>query len=111
MQCVVELPAFARQAERLFSAGEREALIAYVAANPLLGDEIPGTGGIRKLRFSAQGKGKQKGARVIYFWFSQDVPIFLMGVYAKGEQTDMSPDEKKAVTAFATAAKAKFRSR
>jgi hypothetical protein len=57
MQTVAELPSFIRQAAELFSEDERLELIDFLAANPLSGDEIPGTGGVRKLRFAASGKG------------------------------------------------------
>ncbi len=63
MQTVAETPLFSRQADRLFSEVERRELIDYLAENPLAGDEIPGTGGVRKLRFGALGRGKRGGKR------------------------------------------------
>ena len=111
MQTVVELPTFIRQAEAIFSAEERAALVDYLAVHPLLGDEIPGAGGVRKLRFAAGGKGKRGGARVIYYWYSEDAPIYALLVYAKNVRTDLSPDEKKAVAAIAKAIKQQMRSR
>jgi hypothetical protein len=65
MQTVAETPTFSRQAEKLFSEDEKHKLINFLAENPLAGDEIPGTGGVRKLRFAASGRGKRGGARVI----------------------------------------------
>ena len=67
MQTVAETPTFSRQAEKLFSEDEKHELINFLAENPLAGDEIPGTGGVRKLRFAASGRGKRGGARVIYY--------------------------------------------
>jgi hypothetical protein len=61
MQTVAETPTFIKQAEALFSDAEKAALIDYLAANPLVGDEIPGSGGVRKVRFAAGGKGKRGG--------------------------------------------------
>ena len=58
MQTVAETPLFYRQAEKLFSEEEKRDLIDYLAENPLAGDEIPGTGGVRKVRFGALGRGK-----------------------------------------------------
>ena len=101
MHTVVELPTFIRQAEAIFSQEERAALIDYLAANPLLGDEIPGAGGVRKLRFAASGRGKRGGARVIY----------ALLVYAKNVRTDLSPAEKKTVAAIAKAIKQHQRSK
>lgn len=69
MQTVVELPEFIRQAKHVgLSDGEREDIIDILAAHPELGDEIAGTGGMRKLRVAAPGKGKSGGYRVITFF-------------------------------------------
>jgi hypothetical protein len=64
MLTVVETSAFIRRAEKLLSAEEHEELLFYLALHPLSGDEIPGTGGVRKVRFAARGKGKSGGVRV-----------------------------------------------
>lgn len=65
MQTVVESRLFIRQASKLFDEDEKKALIDHLAANPFIGDEIPETGGVRKVRVPAGGKGKRGGARVI----------------------------------------------
>jgi len=111
MQTVVELPTFIRQAEAIFSPEERSALIDYLSAHPTLGDEIPGAGGVRKLRFAASSRGKRGGARVIYYWYSEDAPIYALLVYAKNVRTDLSPKEKKTVAAIAKAIKQHQRSK
>ena len=110
MQTVVELPIFIKQAEEIFSADEKQELIDFLAANPLTGDEIPGAGGVRKVRFGAKGKGKRGGARVIYYWYSDNAPIYALLVYGKNEKTDLSPAEAKVVATFAKAIKAQHRS-
>jgi hypothetical protein len=53
---VVETSSFARRAEKLLSIDEHEELVFYLALHPQSGDEIPGTGGVRKVRFAARGK-------------------------------------------------------
>jgi len=58
---VAETSAFTRSAEKLLSPQEHHELIGFLAANPTVGDEIPGLGGTRKLRFAAKGKGKSGG--------------------------------------------------
>ena len=58
---------FARQADKLFSEYERHELIDYLAENPLAGDEIPGTGGVRSCDSGPWAAGKRGGPRVIYF--------------------------------------------
>ncbi|WP_308462367.1 type II toxin-antitoxin system RelE/ParE family toxin [Mesorhizobium sp. INR15] len=111
MQTVAETPLFIKQAAELFSDDERKELIDFLAANPQIGDDIPGTGGVRKVRFGAKGKGKRGGARVIYYWYSDDAPIYALLAYGKNEKVDLKPDEAKAVAAFAKAIKAAYRSR
>ena len=111
MQTVAETSLFVKQAAALFSEEERKDLIDFLATSPHVGDEIPGAGGVRKLRFSAKGKGKRGGARVIYYWYSDNAPIYALLVYGKNEKTDLKPDEAKAVAAFAKAIKAAYRSK
>lgn len=108
---VIETEIFARRADKLFSAQERKDLIDYIAFNPHAGDEIPGTGGMRKLRMPAKDKGKRGGSRVIYFMFDESVPIYLLLCYGKNERADMTEAQKKAAKAFATAIKQAARQR
>lgn len=103
---VAETPSFTRLAEKIWSEDERAELVDYVAHNPEAGDVIPGTGGIRKLRWARLGSGKRGGTRVIYFYYRPDCPLYLLLAYAKPRATDLSADEKKAVAAFAATIKA-----
>ncbi len=105
MQTVAETPTFTRQADKLFSEGERRELIDHLAENPLAGDEIPGTGGVRKLRFAALGRGKRGGVRVIYFYSGEDIPLYALLAYAKSSKADLNPSERRAVSAIVAAIK------
>ena len=60
MQTVAETPTFSRQADKLFSEDEKRKLIDFLAEHPLAGDEIPGTGGVRKLRFAGLRTGQAR---------------------------------------------------
>jgi hypothetical protein len=119
MQTVAETPIFARQADRLFDEEEKRALIDFLAANPLSGDEIPGTGGVRKVRFSASGRGGASGAgqagrggaRVIYYYLDGTMPLYALLAYAKNAREDMTPDEKRMAATLAAALKAAWRER
>jgi hypothetical protein len=84
---VVETPAYLAdvRATRL-SEAEREAIVVLVANNPTAGDEIPGTGGARKLRIPGRGKGKSGGYRVIMFYSGEDVPVFPADALLKGRE-------------------------
>lgn len=68
--------------------------------DPESGDLIPGTGGARKIRVAAKDHGKRGGARVIYVDVVVLEEIYLLAAYAKNEQTNMTPDEKKIVRDF-----------
>ena len=106
MHTVAETPIFSRQIDKLFSEDEKRELIVYLAENPLAGDEIPGTGGVRKVRFAASGRGKRGGARVIYYYLDETMPIYALLAYAKNAKDDMTPDEKRAVSALVVVLKA-----
>ena len=79
--------------------------VDFIARNPEAGDVIPEAGGVRKVRWRRQGSGKRGGTRVIYFYYHLDAPIYLLMVYAKARQENLTPDEKRAVRAFTTALK------
>ena len=106
MQTVVETPVFIRRAEKLLDELEHAALIEYLARNPEDGDEIVGTGGVRKVRFAAMGKGKSGGVRVIYYFYDRKIPIYALLIYGKNERADLSPEQRKTVSDFAAAIKA-----
>lgn len=106
MQTVVETPVFIRRAEKLLSEDEHTGLIAFLASDPEAGDEIVGTGGVRKVRYGARGKGKSGGVRVIYYFYDQDMPIYALLVYGKNERADLTAEQRKAIAAFAAAIKA-----
>jgi hypothetical protein len=94
MNTVVELPEFMRRAKKLLRETERERLIAYLAANPLAGALLEGTGGIRKLRWKREGTGKSGGIRVIYYYHDDRFPLFLLTVFGKSEKSNMSHAER-----------------
>jgi hypothetical protein len=98
---IAETHAFMRAAEKIWSEVELAALVDHLAHHPEDGDVIPGTGGVRKLRWGKAGSGKRGGARVIYFYYQMDCPLYLLLAYAKAQATDLTPDEKKAVAGFA----------
>ncbi|MAN56922.1 MAG: addiction module toxin RelE [Paracoccus sp.] len=111
MQTVAETPIFSRQAAKLFDEEQKRELIDFLAANPEAGDEIPGTGGVRKVRFAASGRGKRGGARVIYYFLDETIPIYALLVYGKNVKTDMTPDEKRVVAALAAQLKKAWKER
>jgi mRNA-degrading endonuclease RelE of RelBE toxin-antitoxin system len=90
---VVETPEFLAATQKLLNCNERDKLIDFLAHNPKAGDLIPGAGGVRKLRWMLQGRGKRGGARVIYYFHSERIPLFALSLYAKNQKADLSSDE------------------
>jgi hypothetical protein len=73
---------------------ERSVLVDFLARNPQAGDIIPGTGGVRKIRWGLEGRGKRGGARVIYYYHSDLMPLFALTAFAKNQRTDLSQAER-----------------
>lgn len=90
---VVETPEFLNATRKLLSNDERAELVEYLAYNPAAGTVIPGAGGIRKLRWGLEGRGKRGGARVVYFFHNLKMPLFLLTAYAKNEREDLSHND------------------
>jgi len=102
MQTIVELPEFQKRALCLLKGEEKPSIINYLAAHPQSGDLMQGTGGIRKLRWSAKGKGKSGGVRVIYYYHNGSIPLFLLTVFGKGEKANLSKTERNDLAKFTT---------
>ena len=95
MQTVVETPEFIRCSKKLgLTEKERSVIISELASRPTSGNEISGTGGMRKIRFASTGKGKSGGYRVITFYTGEKIPVFLITIYAKNQKENISAKEK-----------------
>ena len=91
---VIETPSFLRDAKKVLGDAEREELINYLAYNPKAGVVIKGTGGVRKIRWAGEDAGKSGGLRIIYFFQSGEVPLFLLNVFAKNEKENISQADR-----------------
>lgn len=87
---VVEIPPFPSAANEIWSDAERSEFIDFIARNPMAGDVIRGSGGVRKVRWSRGGMGKRGGARVIYYYHSEWLPLFLLTVYPKSQRDNLT---------------------
>jgi mRNA-degrading endonuclease RelE of RelBE toxin-antitoxin system len=85
----VETSLFTAQLARYLSDDEYRELQAHLMARPDAGALIRGSGGIRKARWGAGGRGKSGGVRVIYYWASAAAQIYLLTIYGKSEQADI----------------------
>lgn len=86
---------FQKRCRSLLDDDELFAFMEWLAVNPGGGKIIPGSGGLRKIRWAAKGRGKRGGARVIYFWWMADDKILLLDIYSKGKQENLAADEIK----------------
>ena len=98
----VELPAFARYRSSYLDDEGFLALQNLLMNHPEEGDLIPDAGGLRKLRFADErrGKGKRGGLRVIYYWWVTGFEFWLFTIYDKDEMADLTPRQRKALKAM-----------
>lgn len=94
LHTVVEMPEYLGRARGLVSDAERAAIVDWLAANPTAGDLIVGSGGARKLRWAAKGKGKSGGVRVITYFGGAGIPVFLLSVFGKGDKANLTMAER-----------------
>lgn len=90
---IVETNEFAGLKDRIFAADELDALFDYLSTRPDAGVVVPGSGGIRKLRWGQGANGKRGGARVIYFHRREQMRVVLLTAYAKNRKSDLDKDE------------------
>jgi mRNA-degrading endonuclease RelE of RelBE toxin-antitoxin system len=98
MITIAETEPYRRKAAKLLSEEERNDLIAYLSEHPTSGVIIQGTHGIRKLRWARSGGGKRGGYRVIYYFHSEVMPLYLLTVFGKNERANLSDKEKQLLT-------------
>ena len=90
---IIETPIFTRRIQVMLSDEEYRLLQAHLVNKPDVGKIIPGSGGMRKLRWSAKGHGRRGGIRVIYYWFISKDIILLLFAYSKNEQDDLTKEQ------------------
>ena len=100
---VAELPEYLRAATRLLADADHRAIVEHLAAHPAAGDPIEGTGGVRKLRWARDGRGKSGGVRVIYYFHSEAMPQYLLTLCAKNERANLSRAERNALAGLVDA--------
>ena len=94
MLTIAELPEYIRFAEKLLSTSERSDVVNYLAAHPKAGDLMEGTGGVRKLRWGRGAQGKSGGVRIIYYFHSEAMPLYLLTLFAKNEHDNLGKAER-----------------
>lgn len=86
---------YLRRVGKLLSADERAAMEAAIAAAPAAAPVIPGTGGIRKVRWRRGSSGKSGGVRTIYYYRAAQSVVYLLTIYAKSEREDLTAEERR----------------
>jgi hypothetical protein len=107
---VIETDAYFSKATKIMSAEDMEAVVLMISESPAIGDVIPGSGGLRKMRIPLQGRGKRGGGRVIYWYYNAGYPAILMWAFAKNEASDLTPTQKKSLVAMSELFKEQLRS-
>jgi hypothetical protein len=90
---IVETPIFTRRIQELIPEEEYRLMQLHLVNKPDAGKVIQGSGGLRKLRWSAGGHGKSGGIRVIYYWVVSHDAILLLYAYPKSRQDDLTPEQ------------------
>ena len=95
MMIFIETPIFTADLNEFLTDDEYTEFQQYLADNPRSGDVIQDTGGLRKIRWASNGKGKRVGVRVIYYHLNADAQIRLLLIYKKGVQDNLTEKQKK----------------
>ena len=110
-QVIVETPAYLKAVKDFWDEDTQNEFKNFIATNFALGDIIPDTGGLRKIRWKGNDSGKRGGVRVIYYFYNENFPIYLLFAYPKNVQTDLTEQEKKLLRQLVAQLKNSFRSK
>ena len=91
----IETPVFTSRLRGLVDGDQYRAVQLALLLRPEQGPLIPGSGGLRKLRWGARGRGKRGGLRLIYYWAPREQAFYMLYVYAKNEQSDLTAAQVK----------------
>jgi hypothetical protein len=106
---VIETPAYLAAAKRAGMPSKVMVdVVTALAADPMLGDLLEGTGGFRKFRFARPGEGKSGGYRIVSFYHSKSVPVFLVTVFEKSQKDNLTQAERNGLAKVADAIGAAF---
>lgn len=90
---IIETPIFTKKLKSILGPDEYRELQNYLIDRPESGKVIPGSGGLRKLRWTGSGRGKRGGSRVIYYYFKDDELILMLLIYRKNETEDLTQEQ------------------
>ena len=99
LKTVMETPAYLAAAQGVLSVSERAEIVNMVAENPRIRSSLGG--GVRKVRLGRRDKGKSGGIRIVFLFSGEDIPAFLLTVFAKNNRADLSPRERATLVSSA----------
>jgi hypothetical protein len=91
----IETPIFTKLVTDLMPDDEYRKIQLALVLRPEAGKIIPGSSGLRKIRWKSSGSGKRGGLRLIYFWDVQEDRIYMFLIYKKSKQEDLTPNQLK----------------
>lgn len=94
---VAETASYLSWARKVLDEKEMEEIVDLLAEDPTRGVLIRGTGGVRKFRYAPEGRGKRGGVRIIYYFHSELMPVYVLAGFAKNEKDDLTPSEANAL--------------
>jgi hypothetical protein len=100
---VAETASYLAWARKVLDDEEMDEIVDLLAADPARGVLIRGTGGVRKFRYAPEGRGKRGGVRIIYYFHSDIMPVYVLAGFAKNEKDDLTPSETNALRKLADA--------
>ncbi|WP_372810522.1 type II toxin-antitoxin system RelE/ParE family toxin [Litorivivens sp.] len=92
---IIETSIFTKRIKELMSDDDYKELQESLVNRPDMGAVIPGSGGLRKMRWRLEGRGKSGGVRVIYYWLTEDEQVLMLYVYPKSEQDNLTAEQTK----------------
>lgn len=93
-QTVAETGRFLKDAgEAGITDDERTAIVQAVATDPTGGEEVQGSGGVRKVRVAGRGRGKSGGYRIMVAYVGEEAPVYILALFSKGDRANFSRQE------------------
>lgn len=93
MSRIAETNHYASRAKKLLDEDDRRAVRDILKIDPFHGAIIPGSGGVRKMRYALPGRGKSGGVRVVHYYKASDDTVFLLDIYAKNQKENLTKGE------------------
>ena len=90
---IIETPIFTKRVQEILSDNDYRLFQIKIISDPEAGKLIKGSGGIRKIRWSASGRGKRGGSRILYYWYNEQNLLLMLFIFKKNEKDDLTKDQ------------------